>query len=532
MSHFSNNRIYVLYALAAAGVAGLVFLAGWYSGISEKVFIIVAAVLAGTLTLMLSHWLQLRRELYAGKYGSQLITAALHGREDGLVEVDPSVPTCWKVKPCYFTQCPVYGREHVRCWLVDGTYCPDKQDGCFPDKLDGCFRCEVYQAAVGGDPVKEMGERFHCMMRMLEERDSLAEEQLRRSERQRQALEYLFDVSRQALSSLELDALLGALMKQIISQSTDFAAFLILSRDGVLELHAQEGFRPGVYPKLYDTDGHDLIEKVMHGDDLISIQKIAREPWIVSQFAAERYPNWAVGVPLMNRDERLGMLLAGTFRKEPYSEDEKRIFQVTGDQIAMAVANASMYEVVSRMAATDGLTGLANHRAFYEAVDKELGRSQRYNRPLSLLMVDIDNFKQFNDTFGHPQGDKALTEIAKIIRDSVRATDTAARYGGEEFAVLLPETPCESDFGDVDGSALHVAERMRLAVEAHAFEGRPGQRNAKITVSVGVAEHPQHAPGLSELVYAADVALYEAKRNGRNRVELSGRSQERQGIAS
>lgn len=531
MSRLFNNKRIIFLAPVAASVAGLVFLAGWYSGVSDRVFVFGAALMAGVITILTIYLQGLGKKLRAGEYGEQLITRALHGLDDGIADVDPAIPTCWKVKPCYFTRCPVYGREHFRCWLVDGTGCPGEQEDSFPDKLDGCFQCDVYHEAVGADPVKEMGERFHCMMKILDDRDSGAEEKLRLSEMQQRTLEYLLDVSRQALSSLELDALLEALMKQIISQSTDFAAFLILSRDGALELHAQEGFRPGIYPKLYDIDGQDFIEKVMNGSELISIQRIGREPWIASQFVAERYPNWAIGVPLMNRDERLGMLLAGTFRREPYSEDEKRTFQVTGDQIAMAVANAGMYEVVSRMAATDGLTGLANHRAFYEAVDKELGRSQRYDRPLSLLMVDIDKFKDFNDTFGHPQGDKVLTEVAKIIRDSLRGTDTSARYGGEEFAVLLPETPCETNDEDV-GSALHVAERMRLAVEAYAFEGRPGQRNAKITISVGVAEHPRHAPGLSELVYAADVALYEAKRNGRNRVELSGRSPQRHGTVS
>ena len=154
---------------------------------------------------------------------------------------------------------------------------------------------------------------------------------------------------------------------------------------------------------------------------------------------------------------------------------------------------------------TDHLTGLANRRRFERQLEREVGRVLRFDRPFSLLMIDIDNFKNLNDTFGHDAGDDAIRRISRVLREGTRGIDLAARIGGEEFAVLLVET---SKTGGLD-----VAERLRLAIKAleTPSEGR-------ITASFGVAECPTDAQTASGILKAADVALYEAKRNGRDRV--------------
>ena len=154
---------------------------------------------------------------------------------------------------------------------------------------------------------------------------------------------------------------------------------------------------------------------------------------------------------------------------------------------------------------TDHLTGLANRRRFERQLEREVGRVLRFERPFSLLMVDIDNFKNLNDTFGHDAGDDAIRRISRVLREGTRGIDLAARIGGEEFAVLLVET---SKSGGLD-----VAERLRLAIKA--LETPAGGR---ITASFGVAECPTDAQTASGILKAADVALYEAKRNGRDRV--------------
>ncbi|HEX2269273.1 MAG TPA: diguanylate cyclase [Pyrinomonadaceae bacterium] len=162
-------------------------------------------------------------------------------------------------------------------------------------------------------------------------------------------------------------------------------------------------------------------------------------------------------------------------------------------------------DVCEEAAFTDHLTGLANRRRFERQLEREVGRVLRFGHPFSLLMIDIDNFKNLNDTFGHDAGDDAIRRISRVLREETRGIDLAARIGGEEFAVLLVETS--------QSAGAEVAERLRVAIKV--LETPSGGR---ITASFGVAECPTDAQTASGILKAADVALYEAKRNGRDRV--------------
>ena len=180
---------------------------------------------------------------------------------------------------------------------------------------------------------------------------------------------------------------------------------------------------------------------------------------------------------------------------------------------ALALANASMHEHVSAMARTDPLTGLPNHGEFQRALAAELGRLERFStlrggpHHVSLLLLDIDHFKVFNDTFGHQAGDDVLRGVADAVREAVRTFDVPARYGGEELAVVLPETDAES--------AAIVAERVRSAIAE--WTGGPKQ----VTVSVGVATAPANGTTPAHLIAAADTALYAGKQSGRNKVSVA-----------
>lgn len=161
-------------------------------------------------------------------------------------------------------------------------------------------------------------------------------------------------------------------------------------------------------------------------------------------------------------------------------------------------------EELERLSTTDGLTGLANHRFLMQRIKEEGVRSNRNNREFAVLMADVDNFKEYNDTYGHPAGDEVLKKVAAIVRDSTRTMDCAARYGGEEFVVVMPETR-------VTG-ARQVADRIRARLAAELFEGQ------RITLSIGIAEFPKDADVPQGVIAAADAALYKAKRGGRDRV--------------
>ncbi len=160
---------------------------------------------------------------------------------------------------------------------------------------------------------------------------------------------------------------------------------------------------------------------------------------------------------------------------------------------------------------TDSLTGLYNRKHLMETLNHELARGQRYNHPLSVLMIDIDHFKRYNDSFGHLEGDRLLTKMARIFRESIRRIDYAARYGGEEFVVMLPETG--------SGKAVSVAERIRIRVMEETLNDN--DKSDSTTVSIGVAGFPENGDTLESVIASADEALYQAKRQGRNRVICS-----------
>jgi diguanylate cyclase (GGDEF)-like protein len=167
-----------------------------------------------------------------------------------------------------------------------------------------------------------------------------------------------------------------------------------------------------------------------------------------------------------------------------------------------------MMQKLQRLAITDGLTKLYNSRSFYTQLELEVDRFNRYKHPLSLLLLDIDHFKDYNDTYGHLEGDKVLVRFSQIIKSCLRTNDSAYRYGGEEFTVILPETGGEE--------AKTVAQRIRKTLEAEKFEPLPGSL-VKITISIGVTQyHPKEE--LSAFIQRADKAMYLSKENGRNKV--------------
>jgi diguanylate cyclase (GGDEF)-like protein len=194
-----------------------------------------------------------------------------------------------------------------------------------------------------------------------------------------------------------------------------------------------------------------------------------------------------------------------------FSREEEELLEYLAGQAVVSIENASLHETVELQAVTDALTGLANLRAFTSILDRELERSRRFGSPLGLVMLDIDDFKQVNDRYGHQQGDEVLAQVAGVLRGLSRDLDAPARYGGEELAVVLPQT-------DADGAAL-LAERMREAVEALQVPRVGGGGSLGVTASFGVASVPDTAEDGDSLIAAADAALYRAKRTGKNRVE-------------
>ena len=217
-----------------------------------------------------------------------------------------------------------------------------------------------------------------------------------------------------------------------------------------------------------------------------------------------------VYLPLIVRDKSIGSLIIASHRPDAYNSKQIRLLEQLALQIAVPIENAQLYARAEQRARIDELTGLFNRRHFEERLKEEIARHSRYGNMFSLLMIDLDSFKTYNDIYGHPSGDRLLGQIGQIIMESIRGADQAFRYGGDEFTVILPRTNSE------DGYV--VAERIReqLAAEMKA-------REIAVTCSIGLASYPSDGVMGGELVNVVDTALYYAKRTGGDRTYLSSR---------
>ena len=199
------------------------------------------------------------------------------------------------------------------------------------------------------------------------------------------------------------------------------------------------------------------------------------------------------------------------------NENDASLLNALAGSVAIAIDNARLHAEVKRMAMTDVISGLANRRAFDETLEAEIIRASRYHQSLSLIILDLDSFKEYNDKWGHPAGDVRLREVADLLRLKVRDPDVAARYGGEEFAVILPNTS--------KPGAIRLAERLRHAAEESVpYENGDRYPVPGYTISLGVATFPDDATSIEELLLMADNAELVAKRLGKNQVHAANSS--------
>jgi len=217
-----------------------------------------------------------------------------------------------------------------------------------------------------------------------------------------------------------------------------------------------------------------------------------------------------IGAPIKRKDKLLGFLNLDAATPNFFETKHLSRLQALANQAAIAIENAQLFKEMEKLAITDSLTGLYNRRFFFAFAENEIERSKRYNKNLSIIMMDIDHFKKVNDSFGHQIGDQVLKEIADICLSILRKVDLMCRYGGEEFAVLLPETE--------GAEAAHAAERMCTAISSLRLKNEKG--DVSVSVSIGVAELDSSRGSFEKLLAAADTALYTAKETGRNRVQV------------
>lgn len=244
---------------------------------------------------------------------------------------------------------------------------------------------------------------------------------------------------------------------------------------------------------------------------LNNIRKILVESLHISDFSLEiptrvvsagKMDSLTTELRLIAADETIGLLKVGAY-------PNRQLLESVVNQMAIAISRSKLYMKTKELSVTDELTGVFNRRHFGQALRLEWKRASRFDRPISLLMIDADHFKSFNDRFGHLMGDKILKELAQLFLRNVREVDTVARFGGEEFVIVLADT----DLKD----ALTVAEKLRGLIET-GNDLPDGKDFEGLTVSIGVSSYPEMADSEEELINTADLALYQAKESGRNKV--------------
>jgi len=328
-------------------------------------------------------------------------------------------------------------------------------------------------------------------------------------EKEKKNLEILLQASQELGNSLKLEdtyEVINRMIKKLVSCQTCIV-FLIKDVEGEPQLVAEEVTGP--YREYVFTVKTFPISS---SETIVGWVASERKPYIIADTEVEknpppmiRYERSEMAVPLISKDECIGVIYVGQQKANAFSHDDLNLLSTLANQTSIAVTNAKLYEKTHNMATTDGLTGLYTHRYFQEKLEEEVQKAQRYQTHMAMLMVDTDHFKQYNDTYGHPDGDMLLKEICKLLKSYVRDTDIVCRYGGDEFTLILVEADKKT--------AINTAERIRQAIQL-----RLNQRDVKITASIGVASYPEDATNKTDLMAQADASVYKAKHGGRNRV--------------
>jgi len=285
-----------------------------------------------------------------------------------------------------------------------------------------------------------------------------------------------------------------------------YAVWLLEEGGEALSLQAAFGLPPGGSSRLRLGEG--LPGLVAQTGQALLVPDVTREP---PGPGAALPGGAALAVPLRRPGQpALGVLTAYTPERDGFTLPQLDLLQAVAQQVAAALESAQLYQRSQERATRDDLTGLFNRRHFFEQLEQELQRARRYRRVFALLLLDLDDFKGYNDTHGHLQGDAALQAVGRLLLASTRRADIVARFGGEEFVILLPEITA--------AGATVVAEKIRTAVAGYPFPGTAGAGRHPLTVTVGLAAYPTHAADGLELVDCADRAMYLGKQQGRNRV--------------
>jgi len=359
-----------------------------------------------------------------------------------------------------------------------------------------------------------LDDRHFHLLQILADEVAVAIENARlfqHEQRRARHLALLNEVGRKAAEVLDPQELLANICQQLRTAfGYDLARVQTLDREhGELVVEAQEGYEPAVSGRRFKL-GEGLAGAAAESGEPILANDVEQDERYVPLHPDVRS---ALSLPLKYRRETLGVLSVESLHDHGFSQQDVLSLSTLADQLAVALHNARAYQVAQEQAITDTLTGLKTHRFFREAMEAEWRRAPRSRRPFSLIMMDLDGFKQVNDRHGHLQGDKVLIAVARALEERSRQSNVVARYGGDEFAILMPDASTEQ--------AETLAERLCLSLASDPFLSQCG-----ITASFGIATFPVHGAVPDEILRVAEAGMYLAKHEKGNHVRVASSAPE------
>jgi len=323
----------------------------------------------------------------------------------------------------------------------------------------------------------------------------------------------LYSISKKLSMTLQLEEIFDGTMEHI-SKSLEIDDYCVFLWDGKKEkLSVNAYYGDTELDDISFQPGEGITGDVAVNGKVCILQDVSKSKDFLFYRNRKKNIGSFMCMPLK---EKAGTILGtlNVHKNKPDSFDEKSIelFLEVASQLEIAIEKALAFQTIKELSIRDELTELYNRRYFFDFFEREISRAKRYGHKVSIIIVDIDHFKNFNDKNGHIMGDGALKLVAKTMNTALRKSDIIARLGGEEFIVVLPETPREF--------ALIAAEKIRAAVEEETIKGEENQPGGKLIITLGVASYPEDAEFASELVDCADMALYKGKNTSRNIVSI------------
>jgi diguanylate cyclase (GGDEF)-like protein len=358
-------------------------------------------------------------------------------------------------------------------------------------------------------------QRLESVESVLAERERSLQIAERAVKRKVYDLHNLVEASNEIYSILDFKQLINSALLTIIGQIGIQSAFALMydSNNHAYDRCFQKGYKEKEIKNLTFNIESQIAKFFLSHDSPLFLKDIAKEEGFSRYITKLKKLNVSIVAPIIHAERLQGIIAIGEkLYGRNFSQTDFELFHVLVNIISISIGNALNYEEVKNLSLTDGMTGLHNYRYFAIRLKEELNRARRNKTRVSLLILDIDHFKNYNDTLGHQAGDEALRALGKVLKNTVRDEDVVSRYGGEEFCIILP--------GSSKESMRKLGERVRRMIEDFNFYKERVQPTGKLTVSLGGSTFPDDTEDLEILVQRADEALYHAKNLGRNQLRL------------